>query len=68
MNNLTQIHELIQAGEGYHLEFKESPDKGFIEEVCAFANSGGGKILLGVADNGLIKGYPADKGGQWDVL
>lgn len=60
MNNLTQIHELIQAGEGYHLEFKESPDKGFIEEVCAFANSGGGKILLGVADNGLIKGYQAD--------
>ncbi|HOI92048.1 MAG TPA: ATP-binding protein [Candidatus Rifleibacterium sp.] len=56
MNNLTQIHELIQAGEGYHLEFKESPDKGFIEEVCAFANSGGGKILPGVADNGLIKG------------
>lgn len=70
MNNLTQIHELIQAGEGYHLEFKESPDKGLIEEVCAFANSGGGKILLGVADNGLIKGYPADNGGggQWDVL
>ncbi len=25
MNKQIQIHELIQAGEGYHLEFKESP-------------------------------------------
>jgi ATP-dependent DNA helicase RecG len=24
--------------------------------TCAFANSGGGRILLGVADNGVIKG------------
>ena len=25
MNKQIQIHELIQAGEGYHLEFKELP-------------------------------------------
>ncbi len=25
MHDLTKIHELIQAGEGHHLEFKESP-------------------------------------------
>jgi len=43
---------LLQAGEGYHTEFKQSLDKSFVEEACAFANSGGGKILLGVADNG----------------
>jgi ATP-dependent DNA helicase RecG len=47
---------LLQAGEGYHTEFKQSPDKSFVEEACAFANSGGGRILLGVADNGVIKG------------
>jgi ATP-dependent DNA helicase RecG len=47
---------LLQAGEGYHTEFKQSLDKSFVEEACAFANSGGGKILLGVTDNGGIKG------------
>lgn len=42
------IEEIIEVGEGYHLEFKESFDKSFIEEVCAFANSSGGKIILGI--------------------
>jgi len=47
-----RIKELIKTGEGYHLEFKESLDKSFTEEVCAFANASGGKILLGIADDG----------------
>jgi len=50
------IEEIIGVGEGYHLEFKESFDKSFIEEVCAFANSSGGKIILGISDKGIIKG------------
>jgi len=54
------IEEIIEAGEGYHIEFKESLDKSFIEEVCAFANSSGGKIILGVSDKGLIKGINTD--------
>lgn len=54
------IKDLIDTGEGYHLEFKEALDKSFIEEVCAFANSSGGKILLGVSDNGYIKGIKTD--------
>jgi len=33
-----ELKQLIQIGEGYHLEFKESLDKSLIEEVCAFAN------------------------------
>lgn len=52
--------DLIKTGEGYHLEFKETLDKSFIEEVCAFANSSGGKILIGVSDNGDIKGIKTD--------
>ena len=60
MLNNSQIYELIQSGEGIHLEFKESLDKTFIEEVCAFANSSGGKILIGVKDDGTIKGVPTD--------
>jgi ATP-dependent DNA helicase RecG len=47
---------LLLAGEGYHTEFKQSLDKSFVEEACAFANSGGGRIFLGVVDNGVIKG------------
>lgn len=47
---------LLQAGEGFHTEFKQSLDKSFVEETCAFANSGGGRILLGVADSGVLKG------------
>ena len=54
------IKDIIEAGEGYHTEFKESLDKSFVEEVCAFANSGGGRVILGVADNGTIKGTHTD--------
>jgi len=56
----SKIDELLAAGEGYHLEFKEALDKTFLEEVCAFANSGGGKILIGVRDDGIIKGCVTD--------
>lgn len=55
-----ELKQLIQTGEGYHLEFKESLDKSLIEEVCAFANSSGGKVLLGVSDDGEIKGIKTD--------
>jgi len=51
-----QIKTLILTGEGYHTEFKQTLEKTLIEEVCAFANSSGGYILMGVADEGKIKG------------
>ena len=51
-----QIKNLILTGEGYHIEFKQTLDKSLIEEVCAFANSSGGYILMGIADDGTIKG------------
>ena len=54
------IKELIQTGEGYHLEFKKSLDKSFPAEVCAFANASGGKVLVGVADDGTITGTTTD--------
>jgi len=55
-----ELKQLIHTGEGYHLEFKESLDKSLIEEVCAFANSSGGKVLLGVSNEGEIKGVKTD--------
>ena len=47
---------LLAQGEGYNVEFKESISESFGKEVCAFANSNGGKIFLGVNDKGELKG------------
>ena len=49
---MIELEKRIALGEGYHLELKESVDKSFIEEACAFANSSGGTIVLGVSDRG----------------
>jgi len=53
-----ELINLIKTGEGIKLEFKEGfnmPNLG--REMCAFANESGGKIILGVNDNGKIKGF-----------
>ena len=51
-----QIKNLLLTGEGFRIEFKQTLDKSLIDEVCAFANSSGGYILLGVTDHGVVKG------------
>lgn len=58
-----QLELLIQQGEGYNLEFKQSlPSKAsdLAEEVCAFANAAGGTLLIGVDDKGGITGVKMD--------
>jgi len=50
-----ELKILVEEGEGYKVEFKESLN-GIEKDIVAFANSSGGKILLGVRDNGVIKG------------
>lgn len=50
------LYLLIQQGESYNLEFKESFTKDIGREICAFANANGGKILLGVSDDSKITG------------
>ncbi len=57
---LQELESWIAQGEGYHIEFKEVLDKSFSEEVCAFANGSGGKVLLGISDLGKIKGIKTD--------
>ncbi|MFM7458938.1 MAG: helix-turn-helix domain-containing protein, partial [bacterium] len=57
--NPKTIKRLLKKGEGIDLEFKEAKSelsKNFWETVCAFLNRDGGKILLGVDDNGEITG------------
>lgn len=50
-----ELDFLIQQGEGYNLEFKEGYNSSLAKEICALANASGGKILIGVTDDGRIK-------------
>ena len=59
--NEKQIKNLIKKEESETLEFKENFDKEAIEVAVAFANAKGGEILIGVKDNGEIKGVKIGK-------
>jgi len=52
---------IIQSGESQTVEFKESFDREAIETVGAFANTKGGIIFIGVANNGTIPGFSVGK-------
>lgn len=54
--DLEELQELIKTKEGHKLEFKEKPSKNLANEMVAFANADGGRILIGVSDTGEIKG------------
>ena len=54
--NLNHIKELIQTGEGLKTEFKLSITKSIAKEISAFANTKGGKIIVGINDDKQIKG------------
>ncbi len=53
---MREILKLIAEGESQKVEFKVKVKEGFNEEICAFANSGGGYIIIGVDDKGNIVG------------
>jgi predicted HTH transcriptional regulator len=58
MDERESLQQLISRGEGKALEFKSavpSPQH-LAREIAAFANSGGGTILLGVHEDGTIPG------------
>jgi ATP-dependent DNA helicase RecG len=50
------LFELIKLGEGLNVEFKKNFSSSAGKEICAFANTIGGKILFGVDDKGNISG------------
>jgi len=53
-----EIRQLIAKGEGYHLEFKleAESNEDFAKTIVCFANTDGGKILIGIDDLGNIVG------------
>ena len=56
-----ELKLILQEGEGYKVEFKESFDsKNLSKGLVAFANSEGGKIILGVKDDGSFLISPAN--------
>lgn len=50
-----ELQLILKEGEGYKIEFKENIN-GLDKEIVAFANASGGRIFLGVTDNGQPKG------------
>ena len=68
-----EIFSLIRKGENKHIEFKESfsknlktgqkdkeIEKSSLKNIVGFLNADGGTLLIGVADNGEIKGIEDD--------
>lgn len=51
-----ELQLILQAGEGYRIEFKESLNNSISKELVAFANASGGRIFLGIEDNNSICG------------
>ena len=57
------IQTLIAQGEHQHLDFKFeiSDARKIARSFVAFANTGGGKLLIGVKDNGVIAGVRTEE-------
>ena len=54
-----EIELILQGGEGYRIEFKERSSN-INKEMVAFANASGGRIFIGITDDGKIKGIKID--------
>ncbi len=61
MHSSSEIHKLIKAGESPTFEFKSSFNTDVIETLVAFANAGGGKVIIGVNKNGHITGVSLNR-------
>jgi predicted HTH transcriptional regulator len=62
---LRELKTLVALGESHSLEFKRKvahPEK-IVREIVAFANTNGGKLLIGIGDEGSIPGvkFPEDE-------
>ncbi len=52
----SDLEILLHEGESSMLEYKESVSSSFARDLAAFANSTGGRIIIGVRDDGTIIG------------
>ena len=56
-----EFQQLIANGESESVEFKSSFDKETIETLTAFANSKGGRVIIGMTSQGDPQGMQLDK-------
>lgn len=63
MNKSSKLSDLINEGEHLHQDFKFeiSDSRKISRSLSAFANTKGGKLLIGVKDNGVIIGIRTDE-------
>lgn len=63
MGDSKYIQSLIDQGEGLNLDFKYniSDSKKIAKTLIAFVNTNGGKLLIGVKDNGSIAGIISEE-------
>lgn len=64
-----ELLELIDDGEGRGLEFKRGlpRDERLARTLCAFANTRGGLLLVGVNDDGSLEGAPRPRQTMADI-
>lgn len=55
-----ELDTIIQSGEGYKTEFKRNVNTDLSKELVAFANASGGRIFIGIEDNGTVSGVTID--------
>ncbi|MCI0697085.1 putative DNA binding domain-containing protein [candidate division KSB1 bacterium] len=70
-DTVQEIIDQLKLGEDSFVEFKEVKFRGedavelnpesFAGEICAFANTAGGVMLVGIHDDGIVQGIPQEK-------
>jgi ATP-dependent DNA helicase RecG len=55
------LDRLLAEGESETTEFKESLDREALETIAAFANTKGGTLLIGIHDDGTVRGITLGK-------
>jgi len=63
----TELLEIIKNGENSGVEFKRDAidNRSLAKEIVAFANLAGGRLLLGVEDDGTISGITRSRLEEW---
>ena len=63
----TELLELIKNGENSGIEFKRDTidNRALAKELVAFANLRGGRVILGIDDDGSVAGVTRDRLEEW---
>lgn len=51
-----ELDTIIQSLEGYKTEFKRNVNSDLAKELVVFANSSGGRVFIGIEDDGTVTG------------